>query len=77
MEDSKSPDYREQFCLDCGFATRALHSGEHIGQPQHTSHTGAIYQSSTFVFESAASAERSLRALSASWSRGSALSARS
>ncbi len=53
MEDSKQPDYVEKFCLDCGFATRALHAGEHVGQPQHTSHTTAIYQSSTFVFQSA------------------------
>ncbi len=53
MEDSKSPDYRDQFYLECGFATRALHAGEHVGQPQNASHTGAIYQSSTFVFESA------------------------
>jgi methionine-gamma-lyase len=54
VEDSKSPDFLEKFFLKCKFATRALHSGEHVGQPQHTSHTGAIYQSSTFVFQSAA-----------------------
>lgn len=54
MEDSNSPDCRERFYLDCGFATRALHAGEHVGQPQHVSHTGAIYQSSTFVFRTAA-----------------------
>lgn len=54
MEDSKSPDYLDRFFLRRGFATRALHAGEHVGQPQHTSHTGAIYQSSTFVFQSAA-----------------------
>jgi len=54
MEDSKSADFVEKFYLDCGFATRAVHSGEHVGQPQHMSHTGAIYQTSTFVFESAA-----------------------
>ena len=30
------------------------HAGEHVGQPQHTSHTGAIYQTSTFVFKNAA-----------------------
>ncbi|MFH1132835.1 MAG: PLP-dependent aspartate aminotransferase family protein [Pseudomonadota bacterium] len=53
MEDSKSPDFLSKFFLNCGFATRALHAGEHVGQPQCTSHTGAIYQSSTFVFESA------------------------
>ena len=52
MEDSKSPDFLDKFFLDCGFATRALHAGEHVGQPQSTSHTGAIYQSSTFVFSS-------------------------
>ena len=54
MEDSKSPDFLDKFFLQCGFATRALHAGEHVGQPQHTSHTCAIYQSSTFVFQSAA-----------------------
>ncbi len=53
MEDSKSPDNIDQFYLNCGFATRALHAGEHVGQPQHASHTGAIYQTSTFVFDSA------------------------
>ena len=54
MEDSKSADYLEKFFLNCGFSTRALHAGEHVGQPQHTSHTGAIYQTSTFVFKNAA-----------------------
>jgi methionine-gamma-lyase len=54
MEDSKSSDFLEKFFLDCGFSTRAVHAGEHVGQPQQTSHTGAIYQSSTFVFRSAA-----------------------
>jgi methionine-gamma-lyase len=54
MEDSKSPELQSEFYLDCGFATRALHAGEHVGQPQHASHTGAIYQSSTFVFKDAA-----------------------
>ena len=53
MEDSNAPELLKEFYLDCGFATRALHAGEHVGQPQRTSHTGAIYQSSTFVFESA------------------------
>ncbi|MBN1945707.1 MAG: PLP-dependent transferase [Bradymonadales bacterium] len=53
MEDSKRPDYVEQFCLNCGFATRALHAGEHVGQLTGTPHTGAIYQTSTFVFASA------------------------
>ncbi len=52
MEDSKSQNLKA-FYLDCGFGTRCLHSGEHVGQPQHTSHVGAIYQTSTFVFESA------------------------
>lgn len=51
MEDSKGK--LDEFYLNHGFATRALHAGEHVGQPQHASHTGAIYQSSTFVFESA------------------------
>jgi methionine-gamma-lyase len=54
VEDSKRPDFVKQFYLDCGFATRALHAGEHVGQPQHASHTGAIYQTSTFVFENVA-----------------------
>jgi len=54
VEDSNSPDFLDKFFLRCGFATRALHAGEHVGQPQHTSHGGAIYQSSTFVFASAA-----------------------
>ena len=56
MEDSKRPDLLKEFYLDCGFATRALHAGEHVGQPQHASHTGAIYQTSTFVFKDAAEA---------------------
>jgi len=54
MEDSNSPEFLDQFYLNRGFSTRALHAGEHAGQPQHASHTGAIYQSSTFVFQSAA-----------------------
>jgi methionine-gamma-lyase len=53
MEDSKLPDYIEKFYLDCGFATRALHAGEHVGQPETRAHAGAIYQTSTFVFASA------------------------
>lgn len=53
MEDSKNAPYLKDFYLDCGFATRALHAGEHVGQPQHVSHAGAIYQTSTFIFESA------------------------
>jgi methionine-gamma-lyase len=54
VEDSRSPDYLKRFYLDRGFATRCLHAGEHVGQPEQTSHAGAIYQSSTFVFGSAA-----------------------
>jgi methionine-gamma-lyase len=54
VEDSRSPDFLKRFYLDRGFATRCLHAGEHVGQPQQTSHTGAIYQTSTFVFRSAA-----------------------
>lgn len=53
MEDSKSPDFVEKFFLDCGFATRALHAGEHVRQPHTPSHTTPIYQSSTFIFQSA------------------------
>lgn len=43
----------KKFHLDHGFATRCLHAGEHVGQPQHVTHVGAIYQSSTFIFENA------------------------
>lgn len=53
MEDSLAPDFKQQFYLDCGFATRALHAGEHVGQPHTRAHAGAIYQTSTFVFDSA------------------------
>ena len=53
MEDSKNKNL-DEFYLDCGFATRALHAGEHVGQPQHVAHSGAIYQTSTFVFQDAA-----------------------
>ncbi|MBF0363193.1 MAG: PLP-dependent transferase [Oligoflexia bacterium] len=41
----------EKFYLDCGFATRTLHAGEKVGQPESSAHTGAIYQSSTFIFK--------------------------
>jgi methionine-gamma-lyase len=53
MEDSKNPNFVEQFYLDCGFATRALHAGEQVGQPETRSHTNAIFQTSTFVFRNA------------------------
>ena len=53
MEDSKNKNL-EEFYLNSGFATRALHAGEHVGQPQHVAHSGAIYQTSTFVFQDAA-----------------------
>jgi len=53
MEDSKSPDYKKLFYLDYGFATRTLHAGEHVDVTDARSHTGAIYQTSTFVFETA------------------------
>ncbi|MGI5864194.1 MAG: trans-sulfuration enzyme family protein [Myxococcales bacterium] len=53
MEDSKLPDYIEKFYLDCGIATRALHAGEHVGQPETRAHTNAIYQTSTFIFADA------------------------
>ena len=53
MEDRKHEDLAHYY-LDCGFGTRAVHAGEHVGQPQHVSHTGAIYQTSTFVFENVA-----------------------
>lgn len=54
VEDSNDPRLLDEFYLNCGFATRALHAGEHVRQPDTPSHTGAIYQSSTFVFKSAA-----------------------
>ncbi len=53
MEDSNRSDLQNEFYLNSGFATRALHAGEHIGQPQHASHTGGIYQTSTFLFKDA------------------------
>ena len=54
MEDSKRKDAIERFYLKCGFATRALHAGEDIGQaPNIHSHTNAIFQTSTFRFKCA------------------------
>ena len=54
MEDSKSFELLKHFYLEYGFATRALHAGEHLGQPlQSRNHTNAIFQTSTFVFRSA------------------------
>jgi len=53
MEDSNRSDYVEKFYLDCGFGTRALHAGEHVGQPDTRAHAGAIFQTSTFVFKDA------------------------
>ncbi|MGC4116660.1 MAG: PLP-dependent aspartate aminotransferase family protein [Myxococcales bacterium] len=53
MEDSKHPDFKEKFYLDCGFATRALHAGEHVGQPHTSAHANPIFQTSTFVFRNA------------------------
>jgi methionine-gamma-lyase len=53
MEDSKRKDFLERFYLDCGFATRALHAGEHVDQPETRAHTGAIFQTSTFTFHTA------------------------
>lgn len=52
MEDSNRADFIKQFYLDCGFATRVLHAGEHVGQPETRAHANAIYQTSTFVFGS-------------------------
>ncbi|MBF0315898.1 MAG: PLP-dependent transferase [Oligoflexia bacterium] len=51
MEDSKRENYIEEFYLDCGFATRSLHAGEHVDQPNGSAHTAPIYQTSTFVFK--------------------------
>ncbi len=53
MEDSNRSDYVERFYLDCGFGTRALHAGEHVGQPETRAHANAIFQTSTFVFKDA------------------------
>ncbi len=53
MEDSKLTNAVEQFYLKHGFATRALHAGEHIAGKHSNAHTLPIYQTSTFVFDSA------------------------
>lgn len=54
MEASNNPDFlKKHFYLDCGFGTRALHAGEHLGQPHFSNHTNAIFQTSTFSFASA------------------------
>ena len=54
MEASNKPEFlKEHFYLDCGFGTRAIHAGEHLGQPHFSNHTNAIFQTSTFSFASA------------------------
>jgi methionine-gamma-lyase len=53
MEDSKRRDAIEMFYLKYGFATRCLHAGERIHHSQSKAHTNAIYQTSTFSFDSA------------------------
>ncbi len=53
MEDSFNSDAVEQFYLKHGFATRALHAGEHIAGTHSNAHTLPIYQTSTFVFDNA------------------------
>lgn len=53
MEDSKEKDFIERFYLDCGFSTRALHAGEHVGQPDTGAHANPIFQTSTFSFHNA------------------------
>ncbi|MGB5107481.1 MAG: aminotransferase class I/II-fold pyridoxal phosphate-dependent enzyme [Candidatus Zixiibacteriota bacterium] len=53
MEDSLHSNAVEQFYLKHGFATRALHAGEHIAGSHSNAHTLPIYQTSTFVFDSA------------------------
>ncbi len=53
MESSKNKDAVDKFYLKYGFATRALHAGEKVGQPKTHAHTNAIYQTSTFIFDSA------------------------
>ena len=58
MEDSKHPDAVNEFYLRHGFATRALHAGEHIAGHHGNAHTVPIYQTSTFVFDSAEQGRR-------------------
>jgi methionine-gamma-lyase len=54
MEDSKSNNLMHNFYLECGFSTRALHSGEHLGQPTGSrNHSNGIFQTSTFIFKDA------------------------
>jgi len=53
MEDSKRRDAVNLFYLKYGFATRCLHAGEKVGQPKSKSHTNAIFQTSTFIFDDA------------------------
>ena len=61
MEDSKHPDFIKAFYLKRGFSTRALHAGEHFGQPHTPAHVNPIYQTSTFVFSSAEEGQRPLQ----------------
>lgn len=53
MEDSHHSDAIDQFHLRRGFSTRALHAGEHLCGSHGNAHTVPIYQTSTFVFDSA------------------------
>ncbi len=53
MEDSLNENAVEKFFLKHGFATRALHAGEHIAGHHSNAHTVPIYQTSTFVFDNA------------------------
>lgn len=53
MEDSMHKNAIEEFYLRHGFATRALHAGEHIAGKHSNAHTLPIYQTSTFVFDNA------------------------
>ncbi|OGR03259.1 MAG: hypothetical protein A2284_01875 [Deltaproteobacteria bacterium RIFOXYA12_FULL_61_11] len=41
------------YYLDCDFATRVIHAGEHFGEFGAHSHNSPIYQTSTFSFKSA------------------------
>lgn len=54
MEDSKRTDFIDQFYLTSGMATRALHAGEHVAQPETNAHLTPIYQTSTFTFNNVA-----------------------
>src|SRR3989339_538614 len=56
MEDKLSArldQLNHDYYLDCDFATRVIHAGEHFGEFGAHSHNSPIYQTSTFSFKSA------------------------